>query len=81
MTEEYLGPCSLTEALDGAEPSGNVRMAVSIPYGDLVAVQVGKQKPLIRQAERKSGHGGSVLDTGRWVPVDELAPTILWRPA
>lgn len=76
MPERYCGPTTLEEAL---KDSG---MAISCPNGEYLALPDQKGGELsIRRLHRVSGHGGSVLDTGEWVDVKDVPPTILWRPA
>lgn len=83
--ETYIGPCSLREALDAAEPnSEGIRMAVSTPQGDLVAIEA-PGFLYIRRANRISGRTGSVMDTGQWLDGNRVLELLngrgQWRPA
>jgi hypothetical protein len=79
--ERLVGPMSLREALEAAEPGpGGIRMAVSSPEERLVAIQVGKAV-LVRRVLLISGRGGSRMLTGEWLKDTEVVPTLAWRPA
>lgn len=77
-----VGPSSLREALEAAEPGPNgCRMAVSSPNGDLVAFQFRTGGPIrIRRVETMSGRAGSQMGTGRWLTEAECHVNS-WRPA
>jgi hypothetical protein len=75
------GPMPLREALEAAEPGRNgVRLAVSSPNADYIAVQLPGGKVRVRCVNEISGRAGSVLFTGRWVRVEECSVQS-WRPA
>ena len=84
MKEEvYHGPMSMEKALSAAEGSEGVRIAVSVPNGAYVAVEMEGDETtflMVRRVERQSGHGGSVEGTGEWINPTEIPPTISWRP-
>jgi hypothetical protein len=80
-TETYVGPCSLAQALDASEPhrSTGIRLAISSPDGDYVALQHRGGKIRIRKLDATSGHAGSRVGTGRWLKPEECHIG-QWRP-
>lgn len=82
--EQYAGPDGLDKALAAAEEGpGGIRLAISVPNGDLIAVQAGKTKS-IRRVSRTSGQAGSIVGTGEWITDEEAIAQFAkmsWRPA
>lgn len=72
-----VGPTDLTGALAQAEEHCGMRMAVSCPNGDYVAVQL-RSEIVIRRLNRMSGRAGSVMDSGEWLQTTCINA---WRPA
>lgn len=75
---------SLREALSIAEPEEQafglkVRIAVSVPNGDLLAVQINDGRPRIRKVNAITGQGASQMGTGEWYEGEGVGYS--WRPA
>lgn len=77
---ELVGPCGLEEALALSTPDeSGLRLALSVPNGDLVAVSL-HGATYVRRCMRQTGRGGSVVGTGRPVTLED-ARRQQWRPA
>lgn len=84
--KKLAGPCSLSEALELSEPcSSGLKLAVSVPDGDYVAMQMPNQlggKVWVRRLNTVSGRAGSQMETGAWLDPKKkgtFVPT-QWRP-
>jgi hypothetical protein len=81
---EYIGPCSLDEALAAAEIKDGIRMAISSPEGRLIVIcfeDGDEQIRYCREVNNMSGHGGSIMGTGKWREMESVPKSISWRPA
>jgi hypothetical protein len=81
---EQVGPSGLRRALLDTKPCPvtGARIAVSVPDGRYIAVQLSDdpQSLVIRKLGTQTGHSGTVTEEGDWVSAEGFRPTT-WRPA
>lgn len=81
---EYIGPCTLDEALAAAEVKDGIRIAISSPEGRLIVIcfdDGDKQVRYCKEVNNMTGHGGSIMNTGKWRELDKKTEMHSWRPA
>jgi hypothetical protein len=80
------GPCDLKTALKASDDGAGNQIAVSSPEGTLIAVKLLGRRLRIKKVCNKTGHGGSQMETGKWLTDKEVNKYLskdrgLWRPA
>lgn len=77
-----VGPCSLDDALELSVPSARgTRVAVSSPETGIVAIRHTDGITEVIYLPTITGHGGSIENTGRWIPRERFKVYGQWRPS